>query len=77
MARATATSSSAKRSDASSLPASERMVTSSGDPASVQMAAYLAAEAVDLFGRMNRLSRKLQMRGFMGQIRGSVRNSAR
>ena len=53
------------------------MVTSSGDPASVQMVAYLTAEAADLLGRMKCSSMKRQMRGFMGQIRGFVRNRAR
>ena len=60
-----------------SLFASDSVIASRGDPTSVQMAAYLAAEATDLFGRTKRLRIKHQRRGFMGQILGSVRNCVR
>ena len=60
-----------------SLFASDSVIASRGDPTSVQMAAYLAAVATDLFGRMKCLRMKRQRRGFMGQILGSVRNCVR
>ena len=62
------------RSEDSSLSARDFIVASRGEPASVQIEAYFLAETGALFG-MTKCSRmKLQSRGLMGQMRGSMRN---